>query len=102
VTGGAPSVQQADGAHATRDNHLGAVEAVPGPSALDASAAEDQFQLTQIKTHKMHAVLARAVEAGEFDGVDTKRSFANEKNLLSVLAVLENAKEQLDRVRQRA
>ena len=97
MTGGLPSVVIADDAHAIESALSGALQVGPG-----AAAAEDRFVQTQLKTHEMQAVLARAVEAGAFDGADALRSGPSEKTLLSVLAVLEAAKDQLDRVRLRA
>ncbi len=83
-------------------------DALPEPAradefeaGLDAAAAEDQFEQTQLKTHEMQAALARAVEAGEFGGVHDARPDAGQKALLSVLALLEDAKERLDKVRKR-
>ncbi len=92
---GAPSSLRVDDALPELTN-AGGFEA-----GLNATAAENQFEQTQLKTHEMQAVLARAAEAGEFDGHNGARSEAGEKALLSVLTLLESAKERLDKVRQR-
>ncbi len=99
MTGGVPSVQRADDAFAL-DNDPIACEA--GVSGLNAATTEEQFSQTHLKTHEMQAVLARAVETGQFDGPDLSRSAIDEAVLLRVLAKLEGAKAALDRVRLRA
>ena len=92
---GAPSPLRVD------DALPGLTDAGGFEAGLDAASAENQFEQTQLKTHEMQATLARAAEAGEFDGVVVARAEAGEKALLNVLALLENAKERLDKVRQR-
>jgi nucleoid DNA-binding protein len=69
-------------------------------TGLDVAFAADQFEQSQLKTHEMQVALARAVEAGEFDGGESVRRAPGEAALLNVLALLENAKTELDHVRR--
>ena len=99
MTGGIASAQRTDEAFALDHNPI-ACE--PGVSGLGAASTQEQFGQTHLKTHEMHAVLARAVEAGQFDGPEIIRSAIDEAALLRVLAKLESAKAALDSVRLRA
>ena len=100
MTGGVPSVLRADDAFALELSEPCAHGAgIDG--GLDAAASEEQFDQTQLKTHEMQAVLARAVEAGQFDGFSTSKSVAGQAVLRRVLAQLDSAKDKLDRVRLR-
>ncbi len=101
MTGGVPSVQMADDALASEHNASRAFEADSGGFGLDALASEAQFNQTQLKAHEMQAVLARAAEAGQFDGAVANTAVAGQVVLRRVLAQLESAKDKLDRVRLR-
>ena len=101
MTGSVPSVLRADDALRLEADGHGAFEAGFSEAGLDAAAAETQFEQSLLKTHEMQAELARAAEAGEF-GAAGARSSTNDAALLSLLAMLESAKDKLDRVRLRA
>lgn len=101
MTGGVPSTQQVDDALRLEDREPSAFEAGLGEARLDAAAAENQFEQSQLKTHEMQAVLARAAEAGAFGGADAVRSGVDAAALRSALALLESAKAKLDLVRLR-
>lgn len=94
MNGGVASAQLADDAIAS-DPHE------PRACEMEALRAEPEADQAQLKTKEMHALLARAVEAGQFDGGRAIRSITREATLLRVLAQLESAKDQLDRVRLR-